>query len=54
MGGSDSAEFMVLTPAGEDTVARCTGCDFAANTDACECAPVPPAPEPGTETLGWQ
>ena len=31
MGGSDSAEFMYLSEIGEDTVAICSGCGYAAN-----------------------
>lgn len=33
MGGSDSVEFMVECPAGEDDVIKCTGCDYAANVE---------------------
>jgi prolyl-tRNA synthetase len=33
MGGSFSHEFMVVSPAGEDQVARCDKCDYAANLD---------------------
>jgi len=33
MGGSQSTEFMVLTDAGEDLVAICDGCAYAANTE---------------------
>jgi prolyl-tRNA synthetase family II len=33
MGGSDSVEFMCPTPAGEDLVARCPNCDYAANLE---------------------
>jgi prolyl-tRNA synthetase len=50
MGGSASAEFMVLAGAGEDAVAKCTACDFAANTEACECV-APPAAQPGAQPL---
>jgi prolyl-tRNA synthetase len=47
IGGAVSAEFMALTPAGEDKVARCTACGYAANTERCECPPPPDAaPEP--------
>jgi prolyl-tRNA synthetase len=33
MGGSQSQEFMVRTPAGEDQVVSCDGCDYAANLE---------------------
>ena len=33
MGGSDSVEFMVESGAGEDDVAVCSGCDYAANLE---------------------
>ncbi|MBI4443287.1 MAG: proline--tRNA ligase [Acidobacteria bacterium] len=33
MGGSYSHEFMVLSPSGEDHVARCTSCSYAANLE---------------------
>ena len=33
MGGSDSVEFMVESTAGEDLVARCSSCDYAANVE---------------------
>lgn len=33
MGGSDSSEFMVASAAGEDDVATCSGCDYAANVE---------------------
>jgi prolyl-tRNA synthetase len=33
MGGSESSEFMVRTDAGEDTVAACPKCRYAANTE---------------------
>jgi prolyl-tRNA synthetase len=45
IGGAVSAEFMVLTPAGEDKVALCRQCGYAANTERCPCAvPEPPPP----------
>ncbi len=43
IGGSSSHEFMVLADSGEDAVAVCTGCDYAANIEKAEVAP-PPAP----------
>jgi prolyl-tRNA synthetase len=33
MGGSQSHEFMVFTPAGEDVVVHCQGCGYAANLE---------------------
>jgi len=33
MGGQESAEFMVLTDAGEDHIALCEACGYAANTE---------------------
>src|SRR5262250_2499115 len=33
MGGSDSQEFMVYTPAGEDQVVSCANCKYAANLE---------------------
>ena len=33
MGGSGSHEFVALTPIGEDTIIRCSGCDYAANVE---------------------
>jgi prolyl-tRNA synthetase len=33
MGGSDSIEFIVPSPAGEDDVAYCPACDYAANVE---------------------
>jgi prolyl-tRNA synthetase, family II len=46
MGGSGSEEFLADAPVGEDTFVGCTGCDYAANTEAV----VTPAPEPGDPT----
>jgi prolyl-tRNA synthetase len=37
MGGSVSHEFMLLTPAGEDSVVICRDCDYHANMEAAEC-----------------
>ncbi len=36
MGGSKSEEFMVKSDAGEDTVAHCSDCGFAANSEVAE------------------
>ena len=33
MGGKESHEFMVRTPAGEDQIVSCDGCDYAANLE---------------------
>jgi prolyl-tRNA synthetase len=62
MGGSDSVEFMCPSEAGEDLVARCGDCDYAANLEkatsalpAIEDEPGPAAPEqlptPGVRTI---
>ncbi|ROP31091.1 prolyl-tRNA synthetase [Couchioplanes caeruleus] len=42
MGGSASEEFLAAAEVGEDTFVGCTGCDYAANTEAVV-TPVPPA-----------
>jgi prolyl-tRNA synthetase len=45
MGGSASEEFLAPAESGEDTFVQCTGCDYAANTEAVEiAAPSPSAP----------
>ena len=53
MGGSESIEFMVASEAGEDWVARCGACGYAANVEKAtsrlsevEDPPGPDAPEP--------
>jgi prolyl-tRNA synthetase family II len=62
MGGSESIEFMVPSDAGEDWVAGCAACGYAANVEkarsqlpALEDAPGPSAPEafptPGQRTI---
>ncbi|MCL2372084.1 MAG: proline--tRNA ligase [Defluviitaleaceae bacterium] len=61
MGGKISHEFMLLTPAGEDSIVVCKSCDFRANLEAAECivdngvAPEPVAltkvHTPGTKTI---
>ncbi|EGY27652.1 prolyl-tRNA synthetase [Desulfovibrio sp. A2] len=38
IGGSFSHEFMVLADTGEDTIAACTGCEYAANVERAEVA----------------
>ncbi|MHC4248515.1 MAG: proline--tRNA ligase [Planctomycetota bacterium] len=40
MGGTGSAEFMVVTPSGEDSLALCPKCGYAANSERCELPPV--------------
>ncbi|MEN8114723.1 MAG: proline--tRNA ligase [Actinomycetota bacterium] len=62
MGGSDSVEFMVPSPAGEDDVAHCPECGYAANVERATSAipsivddPGPAEPErfptPGVRTI---
>jgi len=62
MGGSESNEFVAKTPAGEDLVATCANCDYAANVEkatsrlpAVNDDPGPDAPEefatPGVRTI---
>ncbi len=48
MGGSDSIEFMCPSEAGEDLVARCPNCDYAANLEKATSALPPIADGPGT------
>src|SRR5580704_10661013 len=42
MGGSQSHEFMVASEAGEDFVAVCAGCGYAANLEKAAAEPSPP------------
>jgi prolyl-tRNA synthetase len=64
MGGSQSHEFMVATEAGEDFVAVCPGCGYAANVEKAVATPSAPAaadpegdrapeefPTPGRKTI---
>ena len=62
IGGSYSHEFMVLAETGEDTIATCPKCDFAANLEKAgvvckvepcvdECAPAAEVHTPGTHTV---
>ncbi len=44
MGGSKSAEFQILVQSGEDFLAACSSCDFAANLEVAS-APAPELPE---------
>ncbi len=37
MGGNISHEYMLLTPAGEDSIAICSECDYKANMEAADC-----------------
>ena len=39
MGGSGSQEFMVKSPVGEDGIAYCDACSYAANYEKAECIP---------------
>jgi prolyl-tRNA synthetase len=50
MGGSGSQEFMVRTDAGEDLVAACPKCRYAANTETATSRLAPEADEPGPAT----
>jgi len=61
IGGSFSQEFMVLADTGENLIAVCTACDYAANMEKAESAPLPPpaveagaapeaVPTPGTKS----
>src|SRR5450432_1083847 len=49
MGGSDSVEFMCPTSAGEDLVARCPNCDYAANLEKATSALAPVQDAPGPD-----
>lgn len=49
MGGSASVEFMVASPAGEDDVARCGGCGYAANVERASAALDPVENRPGSD-----
>ena len=61
IGGKDSHEFIVLAERGEDTVIKCTACDYAANQERAvsvkppnpreEPLPLEPVPTPGTKTI---
>jgi prolyl-tRNA synthetase len=46
MGGGVSHEFMLVHEAGEDSLARCDGCGYAANLEAAEFALPAPPPAP--------
>ena len=51
MGGSASNEFMVYTDAGEDQVASCSKCGYAANTEKATSRPSPVDDGAGDEAL---
>jgi prolyl-tRNA synthetase len=46
MGGSQSTEFMVRSPAGEDWIVSCSSCDYRANLERAVANPVPVADDP--------
>ena len=46
MGGSESVEFMVESVAGEDDIAYCPACEYAANTETATSSLAPVADEP--------
>jgi prolyl-tRNA synthetase len=48
IGGSYSQEFMVLADTGEDAIAVCDACGYAANVERAEIAAAPTAPPGGT------
>ena len=61
IGGKDSAEFILLTDAGEDTIVVCSGCDYSANAERASFAkpaqrdeaplPVEEVHTPGVKTI---
>ncbi len=51
MGGSGSQEFMVRTDAGEDLVAACPACRYAANTETAASRVAPEPDEPGPAAI---
>lgn len=46
MGGSIAHEFMLLTPAGEDSIVLCSSCGYRSNMEAAECVIQNPVTEP--------
>jgi len=66
MGGSESHEFMILADIGEDTIAYCPQCDYAANVERAEVVlreeepsdealePLRRVPTPGVRTVAEQ
>ncbi len=51
MGGSGSQEFMVKSPVGEDGIAYCDSCGYAANYEKAECVPERKPSEEGEKPL---
>ncbi len=51
MGGADSIEFMCPSPAGEDRVARCPNCGYAANLEKATSS-LPPVADPAGDDAG--
>jgi prolyl-tRNA synthetase len=51
IGGSFSHEFMVLADTGEDTIASCTACAYAANLEKAEVPPPAPSPAEASASL---
>jgi prolyl-tRNA synthetase len=51
IGGSTSAEFQVLVQSGEDIIAVCEGCDYAANLEVATAGAPPPNANPKTSEL---
>jgi prolyl-tRNA synthetase family II len=49
MGGSDSIEFIVPSPAGEDDIAHCPACGYAANVERASSTIPPIVDEPGPD-----
>lgn len=49
IGGSFSHEFMVLAETGEDQIASCLQCNYAANLEKAEVRPLPDGPDPEGE-----
>jgi prolyl-tRNA synthetase family II len=49
MGGSDSVEFIVPSPAGEDDIAHCPACGYAANVERASSTIPPIDDEPGPD-----
>ncbi|MBA1147022.1 proline--tRNA ligase [Ectothiorhodospiraceae bacterium WFHF3C12] len=49
IGGSVSEEFHVLADSGEDAIAACDGCDYAANTELAESRPPKPTQQQPAE-----
>jgi len=52
IGGSFSHEFMVLADTGEDLLASCTACPYAANLEKAEVPPLRSNPQPAPVTEG--